>query len=412
MPVTSVRNGGLPSKLPGLLLIFVAIAPSGMMFVTGEATFSWGALTISSVLILTGAFVEKRQYMQRAANFNKYRMAFSFILLHGLLCMIFIDGFSQSRFFLSYALLISSVTGGLCLNVLLALNSERGNGNAIHLCFWVLAIIGGIGLFGTLRTSGDVKSVVVFTEPAHFAATIVPFVIYMGITCRLSMSLLYIAICLIFGMLFPSTTFLAVGLLTFLIAFRQYRILLFIVVSMLAVVWLTADNFLGEYHQERLDFGGENLSSLVYRSGWERAVDNMLDTGGLGLGFQQLGITGSIGHSLNEIAYITQGTDLNALDGGSVGAKMISEFGIVGILVLAYWVIYSIKSIKALSRLVESREGEGRVLQIFCHAVFLSIGISLFVRGSGYFSSPALFFFMAVWNLRFTSLNFRSALVK
>lgn len=396
-----ISRAGLSTGMPGLFLVLVAIAPSGMMFVTGEATFSWGALSISLFLIASSFFVDKHRFLEQAKNYRSFRFVLIFLLLHGLLCTMFIGGFSESRFFLSYVLLMIVVLSGLCLSVLLASNSDQAVGSAIGICYWTLVVIGAIGLMGTLRSFGDTKTVVVFTEPAHFAATFVPFAIYMAVTGTLRSSMLYIGICLVFGILFPSTTFLAVGFLTFIIAFRKSRIFLFIAICLTFIVWLNAGNILGDYHQERLDFGGENLSSLVYRSGWERAADNITETIGLGLGFQQLGITGSVGHSLDEIAYITQGSDLNALDGGSIGAKVISEFGAAGILVLILWFIYAVKSLITLNVLIANRSREPCNMQIFCHAIFIGIGISLFVRGSGYFSAPALLFFMSAWTLRF-----------
>ena len=81
--------------------------------------------------------------------------------------------------------------------------------------------------------------------------------------------------------------------------------------------------------------------------------------------------------------------------------KIISEFGAVGIMMLILWLIYAVKSLKTLNALIANRGREKCNMQIFCHAIFLGIGISLFVRGSGYFSAPALLFYMSAWTLRF-----------
>jgi hypothetical protein len=99
-----------------------------------------------------------------------------------------------------------------------------------------------------------------------------------------------------------------------------------------------------EYYSSRIDFSksNENLSALVFLSGWERAFLNFIETTGIGIGFQQLGYSGAIGQSRLILESIGLG-GLNLYDGGSLASKLISETGILGIILLFFYISYFIK---------------------------------------------------------------------
>jgi hypothetical protein len=83
--------------------------------------------------------------------------------------------------------------------------------------------------------------------------------------------------------------------------------------------------------------------------------------------------------------------DLNLYDGGANAFKLISELGIVGILILLIYLYYFAKSIIIIKRT------SLRPYQILLYSYFLSYFIELFVRGVGYFSYNLPFFLSSIY---------------
>lgn len=85
------------------------------------------------------------------------------------------------------------------------------------------------------------------------------------------------------------------------------------------------------------------FSALVYVSGWSVATETLAKTGGLGTGFQSMGINTEISKPQQRIAEISGNTvGLNMYDGGTVGSKIATEFGVLGVVFL---IIITFKSI-------------------------------------------------------------------
>ena len=75
------------------------------------------------------------------------------------------------------------------------------------------------------------------------------------------------------------------------------------------------------------------LSGLVWINGWVMAYDNLVYSNFLGLGFNNMGINPNAGLSFP--SHLGYSYDiLNAEDGSFLASKLVSEFGLIGVLIL------------------------------------------------------------------------------
>ena len=142
---------------------------------------------------------------------------------------------------------------------------------------------------------------------------------------------------------------------------------------------------------DRLNFSGnnQNLSVLVFLSGYERAYLTFSESYMLGVGFQQMGIIGPLGKFQIAIMAITAGgVTMNTLDGGTLFSKLVTEFGMFGFALVLAYVAMAIRVFRSRRRLF-SEDYKG----LFYTASFLSFFILIFIRSVNYFS-PSFFIFL------------------
>jgi hypothetical protein len=146
------------------------------------------------------------------------------------------------------------------------------------------------------------------------------------------------------------------------------------------------------YFTDRLDFSATtlNLSNLVYVQGWEQIQESLGWTSGWGVGFQQMGFRETEAAAARLIRFIMGGDDLNVLDGGFVFAKIVSEFGVFGVLLTVIFLVEAARCIRAL------RAQRGGAAATLASCIVVSYGIDMFVRGTGYFVESTLLFVAAV----------------
>ncbi|WP_375288083.1 hypothetical protein [Sphingomonas sp.] len=276
---------------------------------------------------------------------------------------------------------------------------------ALHVLLGLFLVIAVMGLLGIAPRSELIseRPLYPFTEPSHFAFTLMPFLIYGAVTAGPVLRLIILAVAAIMVILLKSLS-LAVGLILAGacclngIALAIFLLSAFAGLSMLDLTYFT----------DRLDFayGNQNLSMLVYRQGLELIQTSLEETGGWGIGFQRLGFTNLFTPSSN-IIYALTGADLNLRDGGFNAAKLITELGVAGI-ILSLWYLVT------LTRMVIRLRGvaTGRLLlsdgTCFALAAFVGAAIEVFVRGAGYFTSTMLLGLAAIPYLR---LSGRKALI-
>jgi hypothetical protein len=143
------------------------------------------------------------------------------------------------------------------------------------------------------------------------------------------------------------------------------------------------------YYSERLTLSPDsaNFSVLVFLQGWENAVLNFQETHGLGVGFQQFGIAGSVGEIADKIAAMLEGDYINLLDGGSTATKLIGEFGVFGIAALLAYFTVVLRGVAYIRAAQRRPAAERDYRRIFFYSLIISYTFELTIRGVGYFSS-------------------------
>lgn len=240
-----------------------------------------------------------------------------------------------------------------------------------------------------------------YFEPSHLAIYILP-ILAIGIVLYGFMSsyvLLMLSILLAPSTtLFIGTTFLIPIILSSLnlSSSKKYLILLLILlvsfigfnlIDMSMIEERISGVISGVYSGDRID-SSYNLSSLVWLNGWSQAWNTFTQTMGLGLGFNQMGCNNfdEIGSYTTTIKDITEGINLNFQDGSILAAKVISEFGIFGMILL---LMISLKLLKVISKFFTNNNLKN--LDYINMIGAINVVIILFIRTpGGYFQIPIL----------------------
>jgi hypothetical protein len=107
------------------------------------------------------------------------------------------------------------------------------------------------------------------------------------------------------------------------------------------------------------------------------------------------------------IAFFQSGsfkTDIS-LNSAFLLSKLISEFGIFGLLFLIYYLKIFIKSFIFFKFEANSLLIKKKYLEIFYHISILSFSIELFIRGFGYFSIGTFLFILSIMGLYYKNNN-------
>jgi hypothetical protein len=289
----------------------------------------------------------------------------------------------------------------------IALNCSPSDiGAALQRILLFLSLCGLGSLFVILPgMQGYGKPVFFFPEPSHYAWALSPVLFAASLISRFDRSKLPTTIIAIFTSLllafyFDNVTILVTALFSVLlisISF-QFRTATVNVLQLIgfgiALTGLLIVYLRKEYYLPRISLGllssGALSSELSLLSGYEEAYLNFLNSYGLGIGFQQMGINLPGGHFAEKI-YLNLGLFTNRFDGSIFFAKIVSELGLIGIFI----------SLIVTHRIIQSVLGLLSV-QNLCVVNCLSAGFAapmlfyLYQRGGGYISSTCFFFLMSI----------------
>ncbi|MFM2484512.1 hypothetical protein [Celerinatantimonas yamalensis] len=276
--------------------------------------------------------------------------------------------------------------------------------------FFILAFISvilpiDIGKYAIYR-----KQVFPFVEQSHFVLAVAPIMVAYSFIGKFKNVLLFLSLSGFFSIYFPSLSFLivtSVSFWCFLCRFRKSKYLI-------ALIFLVSTYFIlliyviynVKYFSNRLDLiKNNNLTTLVYFQGIYFALDNYMKNYYFGLGFQNLGLSGTVFNKYSHlISVIMQGSLVNQFDGGFFAAKMIAEFGVVGIVIFLAYVVFLINFMFKANR----RCRKYHMINIrstfekyrFIKSVFMfSFFYEFLFRGYGYFS-PGFFIFLTFFFLK------------
>ena len=378
-----------------LILLAIVALPSLPMFF-GVAT----SMAVGVMLVCLGALAALAVEQSHAPMWPSRRVALSLVVclmlsLHALVATA-LQRVDLVRFALSLVLLATFLMAAIALsNLLFSVAGPRLH-RAIR---WVLAVLVVVGLLGLAGVSPPSpikfsKPVFPFTEPSHFALSVMPLYLYFAVTTRGARRLLALSAGLVFALVLQNMTLLVSALLVLLVCARPFTLVVIAIPVVLTVPFLDF-----EYFASRLDFSPEsdNLSVLVFIQGWQLIEESLRNSHYWGLGFQQLGAFGT-NVEFADLIYTLIGDNSNLSDGGFTLSKLVSEFGLLG-MVLAGVHFYAALRCGLMLRKVASRRLALPVGKVLACAVVVAFSVDMLIRGNGYFTASSLFYLVAVMHL-------------
>ena len=347
---------------------------------------------MASVLIY---ILAPRKYVLTTLDLKIIILVALVILVHSFIVFGLME-FDINRAITSLVLLLIVMLSGMSLGRMMREMDQQLLNKVIQGSFFMLCIIGllpylNLQLFEqTGNNFGYLKPFFPFAEPSHFALTFLPFILY-GCTKNEGYKK-YIPIILgfIIGSLMQSMTLLAGCILICLIFLPKKFIVAAIVLGIFLFPMIDFS-----YYQARLPVSDEhtsNLSWLVFQQGWELIYESIKSSIGFGIGFQQLGV--NTGYEKNETSNLINqlaGGYMNILDGGFNLAKIVSEFGFFGALLVCFYIWISLRAT------LELNKKHNTTAQIFSYSILVAYTVELFIRGVGYFSSSSIFLIAAFY---------------
>lgn len=246
------------------------------------------------------------------------------------------------------------------------------------------------------------KPVFPFSEESHYALALGLVSCSYVISAPFKRALFVISNILVFSLLYPSLILLVFAMCCILMLSLRYRYSLVVFTIVLLPLILNLLFFYKiDYFWDRLNIlNTTNLTALVYVQGWQLAYLNTINTGGVGLGFQMLGADGTYYPPVTSIIYSLTGDRFNISDGGFLAAKLISEYGVVGLLICLVYFIFLIRfvwrSSFELPKLILNQNSRLLVKNYTLGALIFGFLVEFFFRGIGYFSPTLLIVIAAI----------------
>lgn len=388
-------------RAPILILSFYlfSIFTSAISVYFNSSSIAFGLACSMSVFITLGLLSGFRFKIPLRMINLIFNLMF-FILLHYVLQSILNGKGDYERFLLSLVFItMQSIVAFLFARAICDVRDEIFN-KTVYCGFYFLLFVGYISLALQFFEHVENKSMIIFSEPSHFAISFLPFLLYVVLKGANKFSrLIYICLSFILGLSVNNLTIIVGALVITFVLLLKLRLLYPYLIAIF--VFIFAINFINvDYFSDRLDFFGSglNLSTLVFLSGWERAYSEFMSSYGFGIGLQQLGISSEVGNYQNLIMLQLGGDNLNLFDGGSLAPKIVAEFGVVGLLFLGAYIFFCIVVLKEIVSLRKQR-----VKDLFFFSVFIMFSIEIFVRGMGYFSIGSFMFMSALYWIFYNS---------
>jgi hypothetical protein len=352
------------------MLVFTALP------VSSQAAGTLIAMTIAVALYSGGRLVVPGKVMWAIA---------ALILVHFVISMLLVR-VDVERFGASLLALVVMIVGAIAVSPALFTRVSQATVQRLFYAFLLVAIFAILGIQPDLVNATS-KPTFPFSEPSMFALSLGPVLLFVAVTARRIRRMLYIGAVVAVGLLLQNMTMIVGAMIVLVVCLPIRLLLMSIMLIVIGLVSIDSSNF--SYYTDRLNFssGSDNLTALVYQQGWQMMGEAWTASYGWGTGFQQLGVNGtSVDAGKTIVALIGQNSNL--LDGSFVLCKLVSEFGIFGLLAVLAYLSFALQSFRRLREYALSgRPGEDGVL--LADAVVLMFLIEIFMRSAGYLTGTA-----------------------
>jgi hypothetical protein len=255
-----------------------------------------------------------------------------------------------------------------------------------------------------------------FLEPSHLALYILPFICFRLLNDSTDF-LSIISSVLIFALMQNSTFligFLFILMLMFVKNFKKILInkivILKIITGALILSFISIYLFNFDKVIDRvigIIYGGDdpeyfNMSSVVWINGWSQALEYLDKTSYFGVGINTMGNDKyeNFGYYSDRI-YETIGVVLNSKDGSFMASKIISELGLLGLLLILFMSVKSFVAFYSLLNTSNKKIDEATAIYLRATGGFIVLML-MYVRGGGYFQ---MVFLLAISLLFFSNIT-------
>ncbi len=391
-----VRESASPARIC-IAVAAICFLPS-LLFYFGAPSLGLGTVAAAFVLIAMSFDGRGHRFSSPISGGALTLVLGLLVMLHGVIAQAILPT-NPVRMVSSLAPLAFIVGGGFAFGRLLLMSHDRAITAACRFAFWLMVAVAFIGLAGLSPPGARPfqKPLFPFTEPSHFGLAFTPLLLFQTATTRGAKRAVTLIAALAVALVLQNLTLLVALALAAALVFPIY----FAVPLALAVAGIATQLDL-TYYLQRLDFSGdevamESLSSLVYLQGWQMIGESFERSRGWGLGFQQLGVLGT-DVDAGQLIYSLMGDYLNLFDGAFNASKLLSEFGVIGIVLLMALCAKIVRSLRAL-RANAHRAAPAAGLITFAHCCVAALAIELFIRGAGYFTAGSLLMISALYVL-------------
>jgi len=375
-----------PSGFAPLALYCVVFLPPLVYVVAKTSSMAAGTFLACLILVLARPAALQRSLSRNWPRWVAAWALLALVLTHSLVAAT-VSEQNLTRSMTSVLVIPLFFCGALALEHSLFTSPRENIDRTCRRVFVLMAVLLVIGIEEWIPSGlFDLNMVIFpFAEPSHFALVFTPFLMYCAVRTTKWRRLAILFAGFLLSYLVENLT-MAVGCA--LVAVICVRAAYWpLAVAALAVATVGLDM---SYFTSRLEADGDstNLSALVYQQGWQLIAESMERSSYFGIGFQQLGEQPTDVLASDRIVQLN-GVGLNLRDGSFIVAKLASEFGVAGLILIVAAVVMIVAAAWHL-RL----EAQGRVrLQpgvLLACCVIVSFSLDLFVRGTGYFSGTSL----------------------
>lgn len=381
-------------KNEGLLLISLFVFLPSFFYVSANASSM--AFGIFAVCIVTILSLKIRFF--RNAFASKFALILISVLVMQFVMLLFDNPSLKGIASIVFAL-VMVITAAIMEFYLVKLEGHQIISNFKKLSI-LIVFLGLASLVFRIQILGYdkfPKSIFPFAEPSHFLISVSAILFFTGFYLNPVWRIILIFSLSLQALLHPSLVMTLLVILMIIFYYLRKPFRFFVLSILMSVIAYLSLKYLGviSYFADRLDFSenSSNLTALIYMQGWEDAFRALMKTDGLGLGFQNMGMmeAGEYGKKIYNIL----GEYKNRKDAGFLAAKIIGEFGILGVGMIVFYLNQFRRSAMHLFRfmkykIINSTNEYFETYEIFAHAVIVTFFIELFARGYGYFS-PGVF---------------------
>jgi hypothetical protein len=377
-----------------ILILLCGSLPPFVKHVFNQSSLAMG-LIIYCLLISIYVW----RYAPRLFRPNKYIASYLGIAALYMVLQVIISAGWSSKAYASLLPIICILTIAYLLSARLSKINPNLLDGAVRFLAGLLIIIAFTNKIFDFRFNAYTheRAIVPFSEPSHYALFSGPIFTYLFVCARsISKKLLIFISTSVLAIILPSTTMLAYPILMLALWANIHRRFLITIPILLATIWFAL--FQSDYHFERVmmiaNEDTTNISALVYAQGVTDAYNSLIETNFIGLGFQMMGAQQA--SDVSDLISRFSGSDvgLNRMDGSFLASKIIAEFGAFGLLTVAIFTLFALRSFSSLRALLWLDRNDGDHRSILVYVFLYSFLVELYIRGYGYFS-PGVFIYIS-----------------